>query len=433
MDVYKNGRNVVGIDGSFVSLSSLKVPKHPTVTEFYSKQSDHATNYLDLTESAIQSSGNFVSSTPLQNSAAASLALVFMDLHLAILENMHQAIQSCRDGNDPLVGREFIGRAAALAVGWAEGQEESGSDTDGYLYFQIAQEVCAHFSSCDENGNAIVNKNLITSFNNGDGIISNEMSCDKVEEEVGIIENYLQTIMIDKLVLHLDSVDQDERQYLLAHVSAYALLPFMRSIDAVSAAADDVEQNLGTFPPDALRPVRKETVHSALKAYVDAKGIDCSLLSSSICEGISTSDADTGSVTGPDGDSLAGPNDSGSTLANGEYTPFTDVSSLADLSTVMGKICNADDPVTAKSVYASDATLGFTIESIFAAAQYVMADEILFNQYVYAFIDSVDKTNGQPLFDGMPAVEYGATIISDAIDENVALGCLSVKGEVLMH
>ena len=431
IDIYKNGKNVVGTDGSYVSLSSLKIPTHPTVSEFYSKQSDHATNYLDLSESAIQGAGNFISTTPLQNSAAASLALVFMDLHLAILENMYQAVKSCTDENDPLVGRELIGRAAALTVGWAEGQAESGSDTDGYLYFQIAQEVCEHFSTCDESGNAMINKNLIASFNNGDGIISNQMPCDKVEEEVGIIENYLQAIMIDKLALHVDSVDQDERQYTLAHVSAYALLPFMRAIDEVSAAADDVEQNLGTFPPDSLRPVRKETVFSALKTYIDAKGIDCSLLSSSICEGISTSVEV--SVTGPDADGVAGPNDSGSTLANGEYTPFTDVSSLSDLPTVMGKLCNADDRASAKSVYTSDATLGFTLESIFVAAKYVMADEILFNQYVYSFIDSVDKTNGKPLFDGMPAVDYAATIISDAIDENVALGCLSVKGKAQMN
>jgi hypothetical protein len=43
-------------------------------------------------------------------------------------------------------------------------------------------------------------------------------------------------------------------------------------------------------------------------------------------------------------------------------------------------------------------------------------------------MDDVDKTYGPLLFDQLPAVEHSNT--SDAIDENVVIGCLSVKGEI---
>jgi hypothetical protein len=80
-------------------------------------------------------------------------------------------------------------------------------------------------------------------------------------------------------------------------------------------------------------------------------------------------------------------------------------------------------------VYTDDDTAGFTLQSLSLTAKDVMSNEILFNQFIYAFFDEVDKTDGSLLFDGSPAVEYGNTIVSDAIDNNIALGCLSVKGK----
>ena len=413
---------MINDDNTYVSLHSLKEPKHPLVLDIYNKfKSEFGLNYLEITESAIRGSGSLASSSPLQNSAAASLALVTIDLHIAILEQMHQGVQSCRDGNDALVSRVFFDRAVALTIGWTEGRLESGSDTDGYLFFQIAQEVCKHFSSCDGDGDSIINKQLITSFSNADGILSLN-DCNKLEEEVEIIETYLQAIIIDNLAYHLNSIDQDARHYLLAHISAYSLLPLMKTTDHDSA--DVVEINLGDFPSDLILVDGVEAVYSALKQYVDVKGIDCSLLGSAICEGPTTSDADT--------ESTAAPNISGMTLASGEYTPFTDVSDISSgLTTTMNKMCNAADSKTAKDIYINDNSSGLTLESLSLSAQDVMTDEVLFNQYVYSFIDDIDKTDGSLLFDKLPAVEYSNTIISDAIDNNIALGCMSVKSKSL--
>lgn len=417
-EVYANGRNVIDSSGSFISILDLKLPNHPSVVSWYSKfNGDYGVNYLWLTESAIRGVGNFASTSPLQNTAAAGLALVTIDLHFGILENLYQAVKNCRDGTDPLVVRALWDRAVALTVGWAEGQSEFGSKTNGYLFFQIAQEVCNFFNSCDSSGNSEINNRLISGFTNGAGLISLS-KCDSLEEQVGAIETLLRTIVLDNLAYHIDSAESDERDYLLAHCLTYAILPFIRSVDEPSA--DVLERNLGTFPTSIYLTDGKEAVYSALKAYVDAEGIDCNLLGSSICVGITSSDAD----------SVAAPNDSGLTLANGEYTPFTDVTKLiAGLSSVTNKICNAQNAAAAKSVYADDDTAGFTLQSLSLTAKDVMNNEILFNQFVYAFFDEVDKTDGSLLFDGSPAVEYGNTVVSDAIDNNIALGCMSVKGK----
>jgi hypothetical protein len=124
------------------------------------------------------------------------------------------------------------------------------------------------------------------------------------------------------------------------------------------------------------------------------------------------------------------PNVSGPTLANDECTPFTDVTDLMGLFTTMSKMCNAQDSASAKSIYTDDVSNGFTLQSLFLTAKDFMSNEVLFNQYVYSFMDDVDKTYGPLLFDQLPAVEHRNTITSDAIDENVVLGCLSVKGEI---
>jgi hypothetical protein len=72
-----------------------------------------------------------------------------------------------------------------------------------------------------------------------------------------------------------------------------------------------------------------------------------------------------------------------------------------------------------------------SIESMSLFAKYVMDDKLLFNQYVYAFFDNVDKTDGSFLFDGSPATDYADTIASDAFDaEVVNVGCMAVK---LLH
>lgn len=408
LDIYTNGRNV-----DDVSLRTLKVPQHPTVIGMFDQ------NYLELTESIIQGNGDFTSLTPLQSSAAAGLSIVTTDLHVAILDNMYQALQSCRDGNDSLIARALFDRAAALTIGWTEGRLEGGSDTDGYLLYQISQEVCAHFSSCDENGDSKINNEFTQSFSNAAGIISLQ-DCDKLEEEMMIIEKFLEGIILDSLAYHVKSVEQDDRHYLLAHVAAYAILPLMRKVDDSSATV--VEQNLGAFPSDPQHSGASETLYSALKSYVNLRGIDCGILASPICEGLTSSDIDEGST--------AAPNDSGLTLADGEYTPFTDVSYLSNLTSVMRNMCSAQDSATAKSVYTTNYDiLGFSLQSLSLTAKDVMSNEVLFNQYVYSFIDDVDKTDGSLLFDQLPAQEYSNTIISDAIDDNIALGCLSVKGE----
>ena len=58
-----------------------------------------------------------------------------------------------------------------------------------------------------------------------------------------------------------------------------------------------------------------------------------------------------------------------------------------------------------------------------------MPNEVLFNQFVYTFFEKVDKTIVSPCFDGSPGVEYDNVIVSIAVDSNIVLGFVSVKGK----
>jgi hypothetical protein len=60
---------------------------------------------------------------------------VTMDLHIAILMNLYQAVLSSQVGDDSLVTRALFDRAADLIIGWTEGRLESSSDTDATTSF----------------------------------------------------------------------------------------------------------------------------------------------------------------------------------------------------------------------------------------------------------------------------------------------------------
>ncbi len=166
---------------------------------------------------------------------------------------------------------------------------------------------------------------------------------------------------------------------------------------------------------EAYFPDGIDTVLSSLRKYVSLKEIDCSLLSSSLCDETQTTDVEQSPDT-------VTPNDSGHTLANGTYTPTSDVKDLASLSTVVHTICNAESSEIAIEAYSSDDSAGLTIQSMSINAKSAMSDELLFNQYIVALSDGVEKTDGSFLFDDKPATQYADTITSDALKTSVELG-----------
>jgi hypothetical protein len=209
---------------------------------------------------------------------------------------------------------------------------------------------------------------------------------------------------------------------LLAFVSANAIVPFLRAVDPESATTVEAKIRVESTPSKCVVEDR-DAIYSSLKKFVTASSIDCNILGSQVCglvAGQSPIDADQNTVYTS--------NNSGHTIANGEYVPDVDVENLSNLKTVIQGLCSSGDGISARKFYDDEDTIGMSIKSMSVYAKYSMDDELLFNQYVYALYDDIDKTDGSFLFDGHPATEYAHTIASDAFDARVInVGCMAVK------
>ena len=454
LDLYKNGRNAKRVDGTNapLSLKDISIPNsHPDAIAIYESFSsgEGGTDYTSVTTNAILGEGPFVLSSVLKNSAAASLSIATIDLHMTILDNMYQALSLCEDylndpanpaGAGPVEAQAYWDSAVAATVGWSEGEEEGGSSIDGYLFFQLAQELCEHFDSCEMDGQPILNKNLIDEFKMGQESLKNGL-CEDAKSSVAEIEKFLQAILVDNLAYNTLMTNEfkagsnrDDLPCLLAHVSANALVPLIRQ-SGNTAAADTIEANVGASSTPDCFVKDKDAVYQALNDFVTAQGIACTWLGSTVCDGTSITEDSLGYED--NGDYTVRPIADDHTLLNGEYQPITAVRNVQDISQVVDSICNSvcsdsancnnNGAEAALDIYAEDDTAGITIEDMSLTAKYVMADELQFNQYIFALQDSVDKTGGTFLFDNEPASEYADTIVTDAMDTSIALGCRSIK------
>ncbi|KAL7554731.1 hypothetical protein ACHAWF_018259 [Thalassiosira exigua] len=436
LDIYENGRNAQGEGNFYIALKTLGMEtSHPDAAVIYQRYSgEYGVDYSAVTRNAIVGEDVFAFASPIKSSAAASVAIVGIEMHLNILNHMYEAVECDQTGLSPDGWEVHWDEAVASTVGSAEGMEEGGSSIDGYLFFQLAQEICEHFDTCDPDGQSVVNKRIMTEFTNGQEKLKNNL-CAEAKESSLEIERSLQAILVDHLAYHVKFADSggNERSCLIAYVTRNALIPLIRPIN--ETAAITIETNIGATA-SSCRVDDVDAVFDALKGFVLAKGISCSMIGSSVCEGTSEGTSDSLNYeTEPDmgytpNDIQDNPNtdvDESSYLLNNEYAPLANVKQPHSISNVVAMICNAESKDVAQDTYENDDSAGITIKSMSSSAKYAMSDELQFHQYVYALQDNVDKTDGSLLFDNKPAAEYANTITSDALDANTALGCLSVK------
>lgn len=434
LDVFHNGRNAIATinDGSkYLSLDSITTPIDADVNTIYQSFSSglDGRNYMEVVFHAIEGMGAFQSASVLQKSAGASLAIATIDLQMAILLHTTEAVRLCLDSSAMGVlggSTVYWDIAVAAFVGSNEGKDYSGSDVGGHLLFQLAQELCKQYDSCEDDGEPIINKNIMEQFNAGQIALSSG-NCQGASDAQSNIESLLQAIIIDLVAYHAKLSDPTEESHcLMARIAAFALVPMMRrnsDNSDILAAANTIEGN--TAPENAIcgEVVDVEAVYQSLNTYVQFKSIDCAWLGSSVCTGTST----TPDYLGNENNDGYTPSPGNHTLFNGEYVPTVDVTGLQALSSVVSAICSADSTDVAKNSYINDATAGLTIESMSLDAKYVMSDELQFHQYIYALQDGLDATDGSILFDGKLATEYANTITSDALETNIVLGCQSIK------
>ena len=424
MDIYENGRNVDnGSNGKYFSIDSIRKPASNGIQDIWSSFLAEGNGFIptSVARNAIKGRFEFESTSPLKKSAAASLAVATVDMHIATLDSMYEAKSAC-DAKQQQQASSYWDRAAGLTIGWTEGTMNGGSDTDGHLLFQIAQELCDRFDSCDQYGHSEINNRIVESFQDGLQYIQT-LQCDRLQISIDGIAKLFQTVLVDNLAFHTQfSSDSDDTHCLLTYVSANAIVPFLRTANPELADTVESKIRVDSFPSTCVVE-DVDAIYSSLKSFVALSSIDCDLLGSQVCGlGVGQSPIDTNQ------NSVYTSNESGLTLLNGDYVPDVDVSDQTNLRTVIQGICDAGDGISAKQFYKQEFMIGMSIESMSLDAKYRMDDDLLFNQYVYALYDDVDKTDGSFMFDGRPATEYAHTIVNDAFDAGiVSTGCMAVK------
>ena len=429
-DIFENGRNAMSSDetGSYISLNDISTPSsNAEVLEIYQSftSGSNGVDYTSVTKNAIMGEDAFMFASVLKRSSAARLAIATIQMHMIILNNMYEAVSSCETALSSGTVDESVytywDSAVAAAVGSTEGFEVEGSVTNGYFFFQLAQELCGYFDSCDVDGQSVLNSNLMAEFAAGQSALQSNQ-CEEVLNSRSTIERLLQAILIDNLAYHVKAAaDGDDQHCLMAHVAVNALVPLLRRDIETDASANTIEESVAATPSGCfINDI--EAVYDALFSYVESQNINCTLLSSAVCYGTSTTD-----YFGYENNDEYTLNTDGNTLFNDEYQPMVDITKIETLSSVVNAICSSNSTDAAKDAYSNDATAGITIESMSLFAKYAMADELQLNQYIYALQDGVDISEGSLLFDNKPADEYANTITSDAFDVSPSLGCQSLK------
>ena len=100
------------------------------------------------------------------------------------------------------------------------------------------------------------------------------------------IELYLQTILVDIVAYYAEQIEVDPMDgdnLAQGYVMATALYPLMQSVQDSASAADIIKENMGVFGSEEPLKDGKDVVIGALKTFVTAQGIDCSLLTRNVC------------------------------------------------------------------------------------------------------------------------------------------------------
>lgn len=430
LGIFRNGRNAKTSDGlnTYLSLNSIITPSLDTdasaIYQSYSGGAD-GRNYMEVTPHAISAIDAFQYTSLLTRSAAASLAVATIDLHMVILLYTNEAAVLCTDnGVDDLGGSNvYWDSAVAAYVGSSEGEDSGGSDVSGHLLFQLAQELCTQYGSCEDDGEPIINKKIMEEFTAGQTALSSG-NCEGASVATSNIAKLIQAILIDLLAYHaiLTPMHEDAVYCHMAHVAASALVPNMHSTSDTELIANTIQANI-VVEQGKCQVLDVDAIYQSLNTYVSFLDIDCAWLGSSVCNGTSTTPDSIGYENNADYTL----NTNNNSLFKGAYVPTTDVSSAEAVFSVVSAICGAASTDVAINVYKNDTTAGLSIEDMSRQAKYVMSEELLFHQYIYALKDGVDITDGSFLFDNLPAADYANTITSDALDTGVSLGCQSVK------
>lgn len=164
------------------------------------------TSFEDLHEySAMMGTGDFAGGSDTQRRIITEGSIVAITLHVAALDLMYQAVDSCRENS----AETTWDRAFAYLSGWAEETD----DASGFLMMDIARFLCRAKGKClEETNDSIINKSIVSLMEIGKAELAKRtsQSCDVAEEKVEEVKRLILTILVDATAYFLEKLAADK-------------------------------------------------------------------------------------------------------------------------------------------------------------------------------------------------------------------------------
>jgi hypothetical protein len=277
-DIYTYGKHVRSKDGNGGSLSlhhlattsdRSNVDQFEAFSQYY-----QANDYADkVILGALSSADNAMSDERRRVMVVRSSQVLVM--YFGALQAVNEAVTECSDDSEyGFIAGEGWDKAAAMLIGSLEGAEDGGS-RHGHMFYDLAQDYCLEFGTCEEDLDADLNAELISLLYAGRGAaLAN--SCGALRKAADELSTLILVPVIQGLLSSSIQISSATGNPDVAMAEGYifsrAVLPLVDRINR--DAANAISNNLGSTGPQVTSSVASEVFRSMSKVY-NGMRIDC--------------------------------------------------------------------------------------------------------------------------------------------------------------
>lgn len=285
-DLYLYGRHVKGSNGGSLSFAQLAttsersvVPEFDAFVRYYENDS-----YADTIILSALSGDSKFGWTDAQRRVVVVKSVQVLVMYFGALQSAYEAILECSStaALRSAGSSDSWDQAAAMLIGHLEGTETNGT-AEGYMYYDLAQEHCKSFGTCQEDNTGVaVNDELISLLYSGRGAVLGN-SCGGLRKAAGEISTLLLVPAIQgALISSIRLSESGDLNAALHRAEAYvysrALLPLVD--DANRNAATTIDNYLGFPAPQSTKQTASEVFSAFAKVYPQL-GVDCEIIGDS--------------------------------------------------------------------------------------------------------------------------------------------------------
>ena len=289
-NLYTHGKHVQVAEGGSMSLYQLAttseraiVPRFDSFGQYFEGKFENPNYYADeIIRAALGNTGT-VFNTNLSDEQRRLIVLKsaqVMIMYFGGLQALYESVSDYQNTADFRTSgsSEAWDRGAALLIGSLEGTQTNGT-TDGYMYYDLAQEYCLEFGTCvDETAGVGVNDRLVSLLYTGRGAGISK-SCRGLQKAADEISSLLLVPVIQGALISAIRLSSSNSDAALSRAEGYvysrAVLPLV--YEANRGAADKIDSQLGFPGPSSTRNTASD-VFSAFARVYPQMNVDCELI-----------------------------------------------------------------------------------------------------------------------------------------------------------